>query len=154
MNATKVTDAVARLLGTGYDEFANLVMAAPSGAGGVVTVPYLDGERTPNKPDATGAIAGLRSDVSREQLARSAVEGVCCGLPDGVDALQKAGVTLDGQMYLIGSGAQSEATRTVMATLAKRSLVIPDAAETVATGACVQAAVVFEQSNHAEIAER
>jgi len=154
LNATKVTDAVARLLGTDFNAFAELVMAAPSGAGGVVTVPYFDGERTPNKPDATGAIAGLRSDVSREQLARSAVEGVCCGLLDGVDALEQAGVTMDGQLYLIGGGAQSKATRSVMATIAQRSLVVPDAAETVATGACVQAAVVYEQSDHAEVAER
>jgi len=159
LNATKVTDAVARLIGTDFDTFAELVEAAPCGAGGVVTVPYFDGERTPNKPDATGAIAGLRSDVSREQLARSAVEGVCCGLLDGVDALASAGVTMDGQLYLIGGGSQSSATRSVMATLAQRSLVVPNAAETVATGACVQAAVVFEQSisdqsNHREVAER
>ena len=154
LNATKVTDAVARLLGADFDAFAALVMAAPSGAGGVVTVPYFDGERTPNKPDATGAITGLRSDVSREQLARSSVEGVCCGLLDGVDALERAGVTMDGQLYLIGGGAQSQATRSVMATLAQRSLVVPDAAETVATGACVQAAVVFEQSDHAQVAQR
>ena len=154
LNATKVTDAVARMLGADFNSFAALVMAAPSGAGGVVTVPYFDGERTPNKPDATGAIAGIRSDVTREQLARSAVEGVCCGLLDGVDALASAGVTMDGQLYLIGGGSQSEATRSVMATLAQRSLVVPDAAETVATGACVQAAVVFEQSDHAQIAER
>ena len=154
LNATKVTDAAARLLGADFDAFAELVMAAPSGAGGVVTVPYFDGERTPNKPDATGAIAGLRSDVSREQLARSAVEGVCCGLLDGIDALEQAGVTMDGQMYLIGGGAQSQATRSVMATLAQRSLLVPDAAETVATGACVQAAVVYEQSDHAQVAER
>ena len=154
LNATKVTDAAARLLGTDFNAFAELVMAAPSGAGGVVTVPYFDGERTPNKPDATGAIAGLRSDVTREQLARSAVEGVCCGLLDGVDALEQAGVTMDGQLYLIGGGAQSLATRSVMATLAQRSLLVPDAAETVATGACVQAAVVYEQSDHAQVAER
>ena len=154
LNATKVTDAVARLLGADFNAFAELVMASPSGAGGVVTVPYFDGERTPNKPDATGAIAGLRSDVSREQLARSAVEGVCCGLLDGVDALAQAGVTMNGQLYLIGGGAQSQATRSVMATLAQRSLIVPDAAETVATGACVQAAVAFEQSDHALVAER
>lgn len=154
LNATKVTDAAARLLGTDFDAFAELVMAAPSGAGGVVTVPYFDGERTPNKPDATGAIAGLRSDVSREQLARSAVEGVCCGLLDGVDALEQAGVTMDGQMYLIGGGAKLQASRSVMATLAQRTLLVPDAAETVATGACVQAAVVYEQSDHAQVAKR
>ena len=61
---------------------------------------------------------------------------------------------MDGQMYLIGGGAQSQATRAVMATLAQRSLLIPNDAETVATGACVQAAVAYEQSDHAQVAER
>ena len=50
-------------------------------------LPYFDGERTPNLPKSTGLLAGLRSDVSREQLARAAVEGVVCGLLDALDAL-------------------------------------------------------------------
>ncbi len=59
MNATKVTDAVMRLLGVDAARFDQLVLEAPPGAGGLVLVPYLDGERTPNRPDATGVIAGL-----------------------------------------------------------------------------------------------
>ena len=57
------------------------------GAGGLVLVPHLDGERTPNRPDATGLLAGIRSDVTREQLARAAVEGVVCNLLAGADHL-------------------------------------------------------------------
>ena len=59
----------------------------PPGAGGLTLLPYLDGERTPDRPSATGVLSGMRSDVSREQLARAAVEGVVCGLLDGLDAL-------------------------------------------------------------------
>src|SRR5690606_11589825 len=74
LNATKVTDAVARLLGASPEELGELALAAPAGAGGLVLVPHLDGERTPNRPDATGLLAGLRSDVTRPQLARAAFE--------------------------------------------------------------------------------
>ena len=144
LNATKVTDAFARLLGMGPDEFAGAALAAPPGADGVVLVPYLDGERTPNRPDATGVLAGLRSDVSAASVARAAFEGVACGLLDGVDALATAGVPVDGgRTFLIGGGARSPAYRAVIAGLLQRPVVVPDAWETVATGACVQAAAVL-----------
>ena len=59
MNATKVTDAVARLLGVNQAHFDALALEAPAGADGLVLVPYLDGERTPNRPDASGVLTGL-----------------------------------------------------------------------------------------------
>ena len=63
LNATKVTDAVARLLGVDHEAFDELVFAAPPGAGGLTLLPYLDGERTPDRPSATGVVSGMRSDV-------------------------------------------------------------------------------------------
>src|SRR5258708_26128471 len=98
LNATKVTDSMARWLGADYAEFAALALDAAPGAGGVVVVPYFDGERTPNRPDASGVISGLRTDTTREQLARAAVEGGVCGLLDGLDALTRAGVRADGDI--------------------------------------------------------
>ena len=108
LNATKVTDAVARLLGVGHEAFDELVLAATPGAGGLTLLPYLDGERTPDRPSATGVLSGMRSDVSREQLARAAVEGVVCGLLDGLDALT-AFAPADGRLILVGGGARSRA---------------------------------------------
>ncbi len=99
LNATKVTDAVARLLGVDDDRLGVLALDAPAGAGGVAVLPWFDGERTPNRPDATGMITGLRSDVTREQIARAAFEGVVCGLLDGIDALDAAGVPVEGARH-------------------------------------------------------
>ncbi len=87
LNAAKVIDALARLLDVAHDGFDRLALAA--GAGGPVLLPYFDGERTPNRPDATGLLGGLRSDVGREQFARAAVEGVACGLLDALDSLRR-----------------------------------------------------------------
>ncbi len=70
LNATKVTDTVARILGRTRDELEQMARSCSPGAGGVVLLPYLDGERTPNLPDATGAFAGIRSDTGPDQLAR------------------------------------------------------------------------------------
>ena len=96
MNATKVTDAVARLLGVDHARFDALALEAPAGAGGLVLVPHLDGERTPNRPDATGTLTGLRTDVTPAQLARAAVEGVVCNLLAGADALGAGGHERNG----------------------------------------------------------
>ncbi len=152
LNATKVTAAVARLLGAGLDEFNELALAAPSGSGGLVLLPYLDGERTPNRPDATGVLSGIRSDVSREQLARASVEGVVCGLLDGVDSLTAAGVPTGGRVLVLGGGARSVAYRHITADLIGRSIEVPDADEHVATGACVQAAAMLGGSTPAAVA--
>ncbi|HEY3721791.1 MAG TPA: FGGY family carbohydrate kinase [Acidimicrobiia bacterium] len=141
LNATKVTDATAHLLGVDLPELDDMALSVPAGCGGIVFVPYLDGERTPNRPDATGTISGLRSDLAREQVARSAFEGVVCGLLDGLDALRAAGVPTDGgRLFLVGGGARSTAYRQVLADLAQRPVVVSTEDEPVALGACVQAA--------------
>ena len=133
--------------------FDDLVLDAPPGAGGLTLLPYLDGERTPNRPDATGVLAGLRSDVDRADVARAAVEGVVCGLLDGLDALS-ALAPCDGRLVLVGGGARSAAYRRVLADLAGREVVVPRADEHVAAGACVQAAAVLTAADPTDIAEQ
>ncbi len=154
LNATKVTDAVARLLGVDHDELAALALAASSGAGGTVLVPYFDGERTPNLPDATGSIVGLRSDVTRERLARAAFEGVVCGLVDALDALAAAGVPTDaGRLLVVGGGARSAAYPRILASLTGRTVTVVDDPDQVAAGACLQAAAVRTGAAPLEVAD-
>jgi xylulokinase len=152
LNATKVTDAVARLLGVDHEQLDRLALAAPSGAGGVVLVPYFDGERVPDRPDATGTLAGLRSDATPELVARAAFEGVVCGLLEGLDALAAAGVPAGGRLFVLGGGSRSAAYCQVIADLSGRTLVVPEVAEPVATGACVQAAALLHADDASIVA--
>ncbi|MBK9180410.1 MAG: xylulokinase [Acidimicrobiales bacterium] len=152
LNATKVTDAAARLLGVDLAGLDALARAGDPGAGGLVLLPYLDGERTPNRPGATGVLAGLRSDVTREQLARAAVEGVVCGLLDGLDALRAAGVDTGGRLVLVGGGSRSAAYPQILGDLAGRAVTVAAGAEHVAAGACVQAAAVLHGRPPEEVA--
>jgi len=116
-------------------------------------LPYLDGERTPNLPDATGTVHGLRSDTQPAQLARAAYEGVVCGLLDAFDALTDAGVTTDGGgVHVVGGGARSPAYPQVLADLLQRQVVVPAPAEYVARGACVQAAAAVSGREVADVA--
>ena len=151
MNATRVTDAAARLLGVDQARFDELVLEAPAGAGGLVLVPHLDGERTPNRPDATGTLTGLRADVTPAQLARAAVEGVVCNLLAGADSLGTG--TATGTVFLVGGAARSEAYRRVVADLTGRTVQVPADEDLVAGGAAVQAAAVQLGCSFAEVAD-
>src|SRR4051794_29609377 len=152
LNATKVTDAIGRLLGVDHAEFDRLALSTDAGADGITVLPYFDGERTPNLPKATGLIAGLRSDASRAQLARAAVEGVVCGLLDALDAV-RAHVSVTS-VRLVGGGARSAAYQQVISELCDLPVSLANADQAVATGACVQAAVVAAGITHAEVGER
>jgi xylulokinase len=143
LNATKVTDTVARVLGVDTERFDELALAGRPGAAGVVLVPHLDGERTPNRPTATGTLTGLRSDATPEQIARAAVEGVVCNLLEAADALPAFDDATAGRVFLIGGGARSAAYRRVVADLTGRAVVVPATDELVACGAAVQAAAVL-----------
>ena len=151
MNATKVTDATARLLGVDQARFDALALQAPPGAGGLVLVPHLDGERTPNRPKAKGVLTGLRTDVTPAQLARAAVEGVVCNLLAGADALGPE--TAHGTVFLVGGAARSGAYRRVVADLTGRPVRVPAEDELVAAGAAVQAAAVHHGRDVAQVAE-
>jgi xylulokinase len=140
LNAARVLDAAARLTGTDHGDLSRLALSAPPGADGLVLVPYLEGERTPNRPDATGAVHGLRLDNSTPaHLARAAIEGMLCGLADGLDALLAQGARAD-RILLIGGAARSEAIRRIAPTIFGRPVLVPPVGEYVAEGAAVQAA--------------
>ena len=88
LNAARVLDAVAGLLGVDHGGLAELALQSRPGAGGAVLVPYFEGERTPNLPPATASLTGLTlASTTRPHLARAAVEGMLCGLADGLDAV-------------------------------------------------------------------
>ena len=133
-------EAVAVILGTDLDGLSALALSAGPGAGGLVLLPYLEGERTPNRPDATGALYGLTGTNARpENLARAAVEGMLCGLADGLDAIRAAGIGVH-RVLLIGGGARSEAVRQIAPAVFGVPVEVPEPAEYVADGAARQAA--------------
>lgn len=140
LNAARVLSATASLLRVSLDELSDLALQAPSGSGGLVLVPYLEGERTPDRPHARGAVHGLTlATAEPAYLARAAVEGLLCGLADGIDAMVSLGVPVE-RVVLIGGGARSEAVRRIAPVVLGRPVVVPEPGEYVADGAARQAA--------------
>lgn len=140
LNAARVLDAAATMLRVDHNELSGLALSAPPGSGGLVLVPYLEGERTPNRPNATGALHGLRvSNSTPANLARAAVEGMLCALAECLAQLATHGVRVR-RILLIGGGAQSRAVCEIAPTVFGMPVLVPDPAEYVALGAARQAA--------------
>jgi len=130
----------ASLLKVDLPTFNRLALVAPDDANGLLMVPYLDGERTPNLPHATGSLVGLtRANMTPSHLARAAVLGMLCGLADALDSLRRNGVRIE-RIILIGGAAKSEAVCTLAPALFGVPVDVPTVGEYVARGAARQAA--------------
>jgi xylulokinase len=140
LNAARVLASTATLLGSDFDEFASLALEAEPGADGLVLVPYFEGERTPNLPDATASLHGMTiASTTRPNLARAAIEGMLCGLADGLDAVRAQGVEAR-RILLIGGAAQNRAVQLAASQVFDVPVQVPTPGEYVADGAAVQAA--------------
>ena len=116
------------------------LLAAPAGANGLTLLPYFEGERTPNRPNARGTLNGLSLKNSDPQnIARAYIEGMLCGLADAVFSLQDLGVSVN-RILLVGGAAKNPAVGEIASSIFERKVVLPPAGEYVANGAAKQAA--------------
>jgi len=139
LNAARVLGAALRMAGAELTDLDRLALAVPD-TEGLVLLPFLDGERTPALPDATGLLHGLtRANATPAHLVRASVEGMLCGLSDAVEALDASGVA-PRRIVLIGGAARSTAVQQIAAGLFALPVSVPEPAEYVALGAARQAA--------------
>jgi xylulokinase len=140
VNAARILTVTARMLGTDPSGLSDLALAAPPGAGGLTLLPYLDGERSPNRPGASGVLRGLTStNTTPENLARAAVEALLCSLADAIGNLADCGIAAQ-RVILIGGAARSAAVRRIAPAIFGVPVTVPQPAEYVALGAARQAA--------------
>jgi xylulokinase len=140
LNAARNLAATARLLNVDLAEFARLALTAPPGSEGLAFIPYLEGERTPPLPTATGELVGLRlANLLPANIARAAIEGVLWSLAYGLRVLQRHGQTVD-RVILTGGAAKSEAVQQIAPAVFGLPVTLTDVAESVAVGAARQAA--------------
>lgn len=146
LNAARILDSTAALLGVTHAELGELALDAQPGAAGLVLQPYFEGERTPNLPNATATLFGMTIDsTTRPNLARAAIEGMLSALADGLAALQRNGVVAE-RILLVGGAAQNAAVQAIAAQVFDVPVVIPTPGEYVAAGAARQAAWALTQT--------
>ena len=139
MNCTLTTELTRNVLDSSLVEMEALVAATPIGSHGVLTMPFFNGERIPNLPQAKGNILGLDSgNYTRANLLRSAMEGATFGLKLGMEALDEAGMEIR-EIRLIGGGSKSASWRQIVADICNAQVVGLKQDEGAAFGAALQA---------------
>ncbi|QNP72874.1 sugar kinase [Streptomyces roseirectus] len=141
LNAVRTLRGTAELLGVkDLETLSELATQSTPGSHGLVMLPYLEGERTPNLPHTAGTITGLRRESMKpEHLARAAFEGMLCGLADALDVLRGRGVDVR-RIFLLGAAAELPAVQAVAPSLFGAQVVVPQPADYAAIGAARQAA--------------
>jgi len=154
LNCTRVVDIMARLLGMARREVLDRAGALPPGAGGLIMLPYLAGERTPNLPDASGVIHGVTmANATAEGLVRAAVDGVAAGLAYCVHALARLGLTAPS-ITLTGGGSAHPTWRQAIADATGLPVSVREGSEHAARGAALQAAAVVRGESVADAVAR
>lgn len=139
MNVTVATELMRNYLGWTHEKLDHTIARVPAGSKGLMLLPYLEGERTPNVPAGTGVLLGVNQRTwLAEHFARSAMEGVTLGMNYGLRRLAELGVK-PAQIRATGGGAKSKAWRQIMADIFNTEVVTLKVAEGAAYGAALQA---------------
>ena len=145
LNCTRVVDSVASMVGLPREDALDRAAATPPGAGGLLLMPYLAGERTPNLPQATGSIDGLTAEnATPDFMVRAALDGVAAGLAYAVEVLSNLGIRAP-EITLVGGGSHHPAWRQAIADATGLPVVVRAGGEHAARGAAMQALAIARQ---------
>lgn len=158
MNATNVVTQTLQALGRTVQEIEPAMAATSPGAGGLVFLPFLNGERTPDLPNARGTLLGISANnFTPDNLIRAAIEGVSFGILNGLDRIQNGSPV--NRILVIGGGSRSSAWRQLLADASGATVDVPVEEEAGCLGAAIQAMYLAGQlsgqpTSFAELAER
>ncbi|RPE77844.1 MULTISPECIES: FGGY family carbohydrate kinase [unclassified Frondihabitans] len=144
LNAARNLDVGAALLGCSHAELSDLALQADPGADGLTLLPYFEGERTPDLPNARGSLLGASlSNLTRPNFARSVIEGTLASQVEMLDLLRNCGVDAR-RLVLIGGGALSPAVQQILGQMVSLPVSVPNPEQYVTKGAAMQAASTLE----------
>lgn len=148
MNCTVATELTRSMLDIDLDALEPLAASVPPGSNGVITLPFFQGERTPNLPNGQGSVMGLNNNnYSAANLLRSAMESAVYGLRIGLDTFRKQGCSIDS-VRLTGGGSKSAVWRQMVADIFDLPVHVPEIDEGAAFGAALQACAVYRKHNN------
>lgn len=148
MNCTVSTELMRGLFGVDIAVFEAQISSAPRGSDGVLTIPFFDGERTPDLPRAKGCVVGLTSqNMNAANLMRSAVEGATFALRFGIDELVALGIEAS-EIVLTGGGVKSATWRQLVADICGAPVIVLNQEEGAAFGAALQALELIDSGRN------
>jgi len=146
MNCTVASEKIRALLGLDLGRFNALAEKAPVGSGGLVVLPFFNGERIPNLPEGRASINGATAaNFTRENLARASFESAIFGMKIGLGSF-KARSFEAREIRLTGGGAKSSLWRKIAADATGLPVRIPSGGEAAAMGAAIQALYCRDRS--------
>jgi xylulokinase len=146
MNCTVATEIMRGLFEYGVEEFDEIASKAPAGSEGIITLPFFNGERTPNLPNGKGCIVGMdMTNVSRKNIFRSSLESAIYGMRLGLDSFRDLGFKIK-EIRLIGGGSKSAVWRQIAADILNLPVVVPEQEEAAALGSAIQALWALDHS--------
>ncbi len=147
MNVTLVTELTRGLFDWDHPAYDAAVESVPAGSDGLLLLPYLAGERTPDLPRGCGVLHGITTkNLTAPHLARAAMEGVTLGLGYGLSRFRELGI-VPAQIRLTGGGSRSAAWRRICADVFGVPVVCMESGEGAGLGAAIQAGWVFARTH-------
>jgi len=145
MNCTVAVEQFRELFGRKLSEADTMVTEVPPGSDGLITLPFFNGERTPNLPHGKGCLFGMNgSNLTEAHVFRSAMESAAFGLKLGLTAFQEQGLSPE-KVHLIGGGSNSPEWRQILADVFETPIECPVTEEAAALGSALQALWALEE---------
>ncbi len=146
MNVTVSTELTRELFQLSVEELNRKVSQAEIGSQGIVLLPYFNGERTPQLPNARATLHGLSTtNFTAANLCRAAMEGATFGLKYGLEVMRQQGIS-PREIRLVGGGAKSAVWRQMVADIFDCPVICPRAEEAGAFGAAIQAMWCYQNA--------
>lgn len=150
MNCTVSTEIMRKLLSVEVSDIDDLANQSIAGSQGLITLPFFNGERTPNLPNGKGTITGMdMENVTPANILRSSMEAAVFGMRYGLDSFKKLGFKPQ-EIILTGGGSKSLVWRQIAADIMNTTIVVTDNSEAGALGAAIQSLWALNHKNGGE----
>ncbi|MBU3666344.1 MAG: xylulokinase [Chthoniobacterales bacterium] len=154
MNVTVATELFRKMFGWDHARMEREIASVAPGADGLIFLPYLQGERTPDLPHGCGVLHGMNtSNTTPAHVARAVMEGVTLGMAYGLRRMEQLGVRPQ-VIRLTGGGSNSATWRQICADVFGFPVVTLRSAEGAALGAAIQSLAVAEGGSIEDLAAR
>ncbi len=150
-NAFDKDEAVSRS-GDIFEQYNQAVEKVPAGSGGLIFLPYLNGERTPYwDPFARGLFYGINLSTEKAHFIKAVMEGVSFGLRNNIETVESLGITIN-EVRAVGGGLKSPVWLNILGKILKKPIVtvsVPDTANLGNALLCGQALGVYSSLEEA-----